>query len=607
MRRRARLGFAAGAFMLAVPVAARSQVVVPPGSEVPIPPKPETDSAQPKRDTIQPPFGRSVAPRTADIGPQYEWNREELFASGAYTLADLLERVPGATSFRTGWLASPKFVAVNGDPGRIRIFYDGLEIDNLDTRNGSLLELSTIDLWMLENVRIERFANELVLHLRSWTVERTDPYTRTDIYTGDENTNIYRGFFGRRFGNGAGVQLGAEQWSSRARRLGGGGDALSFMGRAGVARRLWSVDAFYSSRNAARSVQTTFGSGLSLPAFEGTHSLAYIRLAAGDRTGGPWGELLASKARFAETSPRTAGGPMAIADTADSTTKRFQYLATAGMVRGPFRATVASRIRSVDGETRHSPHARLEFATTIGSVMLFGEQDGFARTKRGDVVARFTPLPFIAVAGAYSITSPDFDDSQPTDEDEEPPLAFPGTSSSRLEVGLRAWRPWVIAGLISRDTALLVPPTVYDTAYVPQYIGRRTGLYAGIRGNVYKALNLDVVGTRWDSAGLYQPRYQARSELYLATRWLSRFPSGNFGLKVAFIHEYRGSVAFPTATGNLRTNASGVMNGLLEIRILRGVASYQVRNIAGENYQIVPDFFMPRAIGIYGIRWEFWN
>jgi hypothetical protein len=98
-----------------------------------------------------------------------------------------------------------------------------------------------------------------------------------------------------------------------------------------------------------------------------------------------------------------------------------------------------------------------------------------------------------------------------------------------------------------------------------------------------------------------------RSELNLNTRWLSRFPGGSFGLKLAAIHEYRGEVRFPTASGFNVTTSSNIVSGLIEIRILRGVASYQVRNVFGENYQIFPDFFMPRSVGVYGLRWEFWN
>jgi hypothetical protein len=154
---------------------------------------------------------------------------------------------------------------------------------------------------------------------------------------------------------------------------------------------------------------------------------------------------------------------------------------------------------------------------------------------------------------------------------------------------------------------VLAPPTVVDTVYHYREVGKRQGLYGGIRGRVYKDINIDVLGTRWDSAGFYQPRFQSRSELNLNTRWMKRFPSGSFGLKLAAIHEYRGVVRFPLAEGFATTSAANVFSALVEIRILRGVATYQVRNIFGQSYQIFPDFFMPRSVGVYGLRWEFWN
>lgn len=601
----ARLGLAVGVFFFAAPQTSQTQVVVPPGSEIPIPPKPKTDSAQAlKPDTTQPPFGRSFGSRTADIGPQYQWGRSEMFASGALTVADLLERVPGMTSFRSGWLASPKYLALNGDLNRVRIYYDGIEMDNLDPGSAPILDLTTIELWTLENVQVERFANELTVYLRSWQVDKTDPYTRIDVFTGDENTNFYRGFYGRRFRSGAGLQLGAQQFSTRAVRLGGGGDALSLMGRVGIARRGWSVDAFALRRSASRVIQPTFSTtgGLSLPPFEGTHSLVYLRAAVGNPAGGPWAQLVASHMQFADKSkhitPSEAFNQRLVADTTDTTTARFQYLASAGMTRGPLRASVSDRIRAFEGNTYHAPTARLELANDYGIVGLHAETDALLRTKRADLVGRLTPVPYIAIAGAMSVSRP-YDGVAVT--------ALPHWTAARLEAGIRLLNPWLIGGFVTRDTAVLAGPMIFDTAYKAVRIGRRQGLYAGLRGKLYKDINLDIVGTRWDSAGFYQPRYQARSEINLVTNWSSRFPSGNFGLKVAFVHDYRSRVLFPTASGNRIAVASGVMSGLLEIRILRGVASYQLRNIVGENYQLVPEFFMPRAINVYGIRWEFWN
>jgi hypothetical protein len=599
----ARLGFVAGAFFVATPVAARAQVVVPPGSEVPIPPKPKTDTvpAAPKPDTIKAAFGRGFGPKTADIGPQYSWNRAEMFATGALTVADLLERVPWATSFRSGWLASPKFVAVNGDLGRIKIFYDGIELDNIDPRNGGILDLNTVQLWTLEAVSVERFANEIRVNLRSWRVDRTDPYTRVDILTGDENTNAYRGFYGKRFDNGAGLQLGGQQYNTRSARLGGGGDALSFMVRTGIARKMWSLDVFEMRTNSSRVIQPTFGEGLSLQPFQANYDLAYIRAGLGDVAGGPWLQLIASTMRLAESSPKHDAGSAStlrlLPDTVDSTTSRNQFLATAGYYRGPLKFSGSDRIRAFDGGIYHTPSGRFEIANNVGMVSLFAEKNNLTRVGRTDAVVMLTPLPIFSVTGSVSTIFPD----------EAVKATNPKYTAARLEAGVRLFKPWLIGGFMTRDTAYLKPPAVFDTAYVARSEGRRNGYFAALRGPLYKDINVDIQGTMWDSAGVYQPRYQARSEVNLITSWLSRFPSGNLGIKIAVVHDYRSSVVFPTSTGSRSTNASGIFSAQVELRILRGVATYQVRNIFGDQYQIIPDFFMPRPISLYGIRWEFWN
>lgn len=613
MIRRSRLGVIVGAFLcIAAPVLS-AQVVVPPSSEVPLPPKPETDSAKPKPDTIKAPFGRQPLPHTADIGPQYEWDREAMYASGAYTLADLLERIPGATSFRTGWIMSPKFVAFNGDLQRVRVFLDGLEVDNLDTRNGSLLDLTTIDLFTLEHVAVERFGNELRVDLRSWRVTRTEPYTRTDIYTGDEDTNIYRGFYGKRFGSGFGLQLAGQQWSTRSNRFGGGGDALSFLARAGIARKNWSVDAYATRRNGARATQPTFGDGLSLQPFEGTHTVAYVRGAVGNQSGGPWAEAIASYMKLAEESdfvtPGDAITKQLRADTTDTTTHRAQYLITAGFTRGPLVVSIADRIRAFTGDIYNSPEIHLGLAAKIGIIDLRAERDGVRERTRFEGAFRLTPVSFLALGGGVSYERPNgVFDVPPSAEDQAGFAAIlPKSTSARVEAGVKVWNPWLLGGYITRDTAILEPLTVIDTAYQYRRIGKRSGVYAGLRGQLYKDLNIDVIATRWDSASFYQPRDQVRAELFLNTRWLRRFPSGTFGLKLAAIHEYRGDVRFPTADGFRTAAASNITTGLVEIRILRGVASYQARNVFARTWQIVPDFYMHRTINIYGLRWEFWN
>jgi len=599
---RARLGLLAGAFFVGVPVAARGQVVPAPGSEVPIPPKPATDSAKPKPDTIKARFGRSRDPVTADIGTQYTWNREELFATGALSVADFLDRIPGALTFRSGWLASYKFAAINGDVNRVRVFYDGLELDNLDTRTAPLLDLNTVQLWTLERISIERLGGEVRIHLRSWQADRTAPYTRVDVSTGDEDSNIYRGYYGKRFQNNAGVQFAGQQFNTTSARFGGGGDGLSLLARVGTGGTRWSVDAYALRSQRTRVVQPTFGAGMSIPGYSGTQSLAYLRGAWGQVGDGPWIEAIASVSRLQENSkrvlPTQAASFRIIADSADTTTRIQQYVVSGGFARGPAQLSATDRIRSRDGISTHSPSGRLELDWRYALLSLFAEHDAFRDANRADVVARLTPVPFAAVTGAVTRITATGDAI----------AGEPDVTSARIEGGVRIFRTWVSAGFMTRDTALLQPLRVFDTAYVPTSVGLKSGAFLAIRGPIYGALGVDIIATRWAASDAYRPLQHARSEINLITRWLSRFPSGNFNIHAAVVHEYRGLTQFPVRDGFVRTTeVSNVFSGLLEIKILRGIISYQARNFNGKVHQIVPDFYMHRAINLYGVRWEFWN
>jgi hypothetical protein len=121
------------------------------------------------------------------------------------------------------------------------------------------------------------------------------------------------------------------------------------------------------------------------------------------------------------------------------------------------------------------------------------------------------------------------------------------------------------------------------------------------------ALNADIIATQWAAADAYRPQYQIRSELNVNTRgsrgsqWKFRSHGRPWCTTIA------ARARFPTAEGNRVTESSNVFSALLEIRILRAVISYQIRNMASQIYQLVPDLYMHRVINLYGVRWEFVN
>jgi hypothetical protein len=589
----------AGALLYAAASVARAQVVQPPASEVPIPVKPKTDSGPDsvKADTIKAPIGRFADPALYEIGPQYEWNRGQLFATGALSVVDLLDRIPGVTTFRSGWLATPQTALHNGDFRRVRIFYDGLEIDNLDSRTGGVLDLSSVQLWSLEHLSIERSASELRIYMRSWRVDNTDPYTRVDVATGNEDTNLYRGFYGKRFDNGGVLQLGGQQFGVTSPRFAGRGDALSLLTRVGVAKKTWSVDGYVLRHHPTRDIQRGLARPSVLP-LDATYTDAYVRGSAGHEDGGPWVSLTVGSLGFRGTTGVDRGvSAQPFGDTLERRASETQYAVSGGYTLGALRLELEDRLRSLHANRYNTTSGRADFVSPIGVISAFVEHDGFRATTNADVGIRAQPLPFFAVSGsvARSMLTGGLQ-SGSTDA-----TAFRG------EAALRLFGPWISGGFISADRSQGLAPVAYDTLFLPTSPGRISAVTGSIRGPIGRGFGIDAWVVKWSPTGTYTPEYQSRSELSYGSTFPKAFPRGDFDLRVSGVYEYRSHVAFPTAAGDVRTEVAKTISAMLEIRIMRAVITYQQRNILAYQYQIVPGFEMPRVLAIYGVRWDFWN
>ena len=584
-------------------------MVTPPVSQVPIPPKPTTDStsdsarvkadsAKVKIDSIKAPIGRFADPLTYEIGTQYDWNRAQLFATGALTLVDLLDRIPGITTFRSGWLSTPQTATFNGDFRRVRVFYDGLEIDNLDNTSGGVLDLSTIQIWTLEHLTIERSASELRLYMRSWRVDNTDPYTRVDVATGNEDTNLYRGFYGKRYDNGGVLQLGGQQYGVASPRFSGSGDALSLLGRVGIARKGWSNDGFVNRLRATRDIERAALGRPPILSLDETTTNAYVRAAVGAASGGPWAQVtVASLAFKGTTGPDRNVSATSQPDTLERRRLENQYNVSGGYTAGPARLEISDRLRARSGTSTNSISGRLDLATRLGLLSGFAEHDGFHGTTNADVGARLQPVPFLALSGSVATSKPNGG----------PASALASTTTFRGEAGLRVLGPWISAGMITTNKTQGLAPLVYDTLLFPTPAGRATARTISIRGPLGRGFGIDSWFASWDQARDYLPQYQSRSEINFTNNFLKRFPRGDFEVHAAGIFEYRESTIFPLAAGDVRTPAAKTLSALLEFRILRAVISYQQRNILGYPYSVIPGFDMPRVLAVYGVRWDFWN
>ena len=232
---------------------------------------------------------------------------------------------------------------------------------------------------------------------------------------------------------------------------------------------------------------------------------------------------------------------------------------------------------------------------------LYGERDALDSALKADAIVRLAPFSRLSLTGAAGFTRPDDATGRPQ------------SLTLRGEGAIRLGHLWVGGGAIVRDTALLRPPTAHDPAFAAIVLPRTTGAFASARGRLFGAFYADAYGIQWEKAAYYVPRQEARSEVGVSGRWLRRFPSGNFGFKLAGIFDYRSAVFFPVldqGTGQITptfTTSSKVLGTLLEIRIVNATLTYQLRNALGYLYQQVPGYDMPRTVNFYGVRWEFTN
>jgi hypothetical protein len=597
-----------------------------------------------KKDTIKAPLARSEAPPILEIGPQRIYDRTAMFATGAQSLSELLGRVPGITEFAAGGIGAPVVLASQGDLRRIRLFLDGLELDPMDRRARGVAPINDLPLHALEEVRIERGAEEVRVYARTWRVDRTVPYTRADIGTGDQNTNQYRAFFGRRYDHGEVLQVSAEQFTTQPDNSLPSSDALNLMGRLGITRGPWSADGLIEHSHKNRASWRGTGDDDErthiIDGIETNRSTAYLRLGNGDPDRGRWMQLIASAHSYLGKPRSSTSVGTGIDSTAlgDSAAYESQYLVTGGVTRGPVQVSGAERFRVGGTRTSHVASGR---ASAVGgpiALSLFAEGQSYLNPSRYEGTAKFSLLDRIAVTGSASRTGGGtfdrlfveprsaavFTDSGTFDLSRLGPFVAPDTSeviryqlaprtNLRAEAGIRVRDLWITGGIMRRGPTTLLAPAEFDTAYQKRpaiAIEREaTARTASIRGRLWKAVYADVWGVAWsDSTGFYRPQYQTRSELYLQTNLLDKFPRGNFGILTSLSHEYRSSSRFPVSSDSIAV-APGfrVIAFKLEIRVATAVVTYQFRNLLQEKYAMVPGFNMPRQTQFYGVRWDFWN
>ncbi len=570
-------------------------------------------------DTLKAPIARFEIPNTFELTGRLSLTREQILSSNAPNLADLLDRVPGVTSFRSGWLGGVHVASYQSDFARIRYFVDGVELDALQPRDGGVLDLTDVPLWTLDGLVIERVAGEVRVWMQSWSTDRTTAYTRADVFTGDLNTNGFRALFARRYRNGLALQFGGQQVATQtgrvsalsnagSQRSAGDGSQQMVNVRLGWARGLWTADLYANGSTRDRDPQTAREDFTDLPAFKGNRREGYARVAYGDTARGLWGHGIVNLLRtridgIRSTTPPTNGDTEVDSARSDTIAGRTQQIVALGYRANVWQVSVLDRVRPVAGVSIHAPAARASIGNARFGVGGYGEYGGLDSTRRIDVTGRALVFPWLGITGSFSDRTPTGDRDGLS------------TQNVRLEGALRYRGVWISAGGIQAKGAEFNTPVLLGTESVRLTDpSTATGVTGSVHGKVYKDLSLDMGFERWNTPQFGRPKLRVRTEVALISEWRRKFPKGQFGVDARVTHEWRDRVPFFFATSTTTAPADirnaerySMFTGQLQLRLQRASLFYVYRNLTGNAYEQIPGLTMPPAVQMYGMRWEFFN
>ena len=572
-----------------------------------------------KGDTVKSPLARFEMPADLDQSTRLRFTREEILQTGAENLTDLLDKVPGVTTYRSGWIAGLHAASYMGDGARIRLFLDGVELDPIGERRRGLEDLTDIQLWTLDELVIERAPGEVRVWMRTWTVTKTVPYTRVDIFTGDLNTNAFRGQFARRWRNGLLLQLGGQQIATQSGRVSafttsgltsgrGDGTVQGFLFRTGWSRGKLSVDAFAEAVTRDRDAHTASEGFQNLPSYKGQRRNGYLRAGYGDTTRGLWANVMVQALREKLDKPDSIevlkdSLTQLVLDTlkiqTDTVHGRTQQLLAVGYRAGNWQVSLTDRVRVEPGYSQHAPAVRAGMTIGMLDLGVWAEQNGRDSTGRADAFVRARPNDWLRVTTSYSRRSPESDTQRPTN------------TALRAEGALRFRRLWLGGGIIRSDLFTYSSMPLLGTPVGEFNAAATQGILGSVQGNLYKSIRLDLQAIHWNTGQFNRPRTDLHAELALMTDWRKKFPKGEFSINTRLIYDRRDGVPFaygtPAEVTIERTEPAQVVVGLLEIRIQQATLFYQYRNLTGGAYEQIRGITMPPAVQLYGVRWIFFN
>jgi hypothetical protein len=553
------------------------------------------------------------------------WDQEEIMATGAATLAELVAEVPGVVTLMAGDYGTPLAITAFGvGGGRIRLIRDGFEVFPLE---GGVADLDRVGLVGIERVRLLRAMGELVIELTSLRHREARPYSLIEAGNGDLDTNMLRGAFANPDALGGSVAVAIERSDSRGARGDEPGNRTGAWMRyqlhrgndAGLAldfRRMASETeaSVYAStvrrtdlavRGRARLAEGLTGEaywGRSVHRVEdereryeregGTRSQIGLRTAWSGRGFSATGAYR----RYGEDFP---GSRLDLA-LGGERPEAGGFAVELGRAAWPDVSTGAKRIRA--------------WTRPVGGLSLFGSwESGTYGSRTGPLLDIEPTLP----DDSLGVQEPD---SVVTDSLSAPLFHVTDRTASRLGAQFR-WKDAVVSGAMLRLEADSLLPLAIEPDREGSVLagGERTGWE--VWGRVPTPLDgLYVEGSlqQWDEAWSYMPKRIYHGAFAYHKTFLE---SGNFELWWALGVRGRDPMTvrqvLPEAEGEegegpLPQLPSVPFSQSWYLRLQMRIVSLRVFVVwenftVRRNLQDFPDRLLPITRAVYGLRWTMWN
>jgi len=528
------------------------------------------------------------------------FDRDALWFSGALTLGELLQRIPGAMLVRAGWFGRAEVIHYAGQgASSVSLVLDGFDLDPIGA-DSTGLDLSQIDLGLLRRVEVEVLPSQLRVYLFTDGQAVRKARTETSFATGDASTSSYLIRYLNRWKNGTGLGLGVNYLGTNGAVTSPGRSSElgvwlkgSWMPapRFGVEYQLLSLSV---NRDSFGLVDPT-GQPVAPPIGKSHRTDLFFR------------GFIASRADGMGLRFDALVGSTSYSDTSKALDRNaLQGAAIASYRAGHWSSELTARVRDtptpVEIELRGaaSPLAPL----TLSGYLLSRAHLAGRQSREAALEAEFRPWRALTLHGAVRAR-----------DEVAAPVILTDTAQrvTDLAAGVAlATRPFDLDLTYTRHGAFAPPVYGAFGKVVPAYpalgVQTATATFA-LRPTAYLTLSGWYRHPLDRSSSAYEPPHHSRIWATFRSRLLPILRRGAFD----FVAE--GAVE-GWSHGALGADASGapiVLKGAtaldwrLEMRLLGAALFWTFRNADIERYYVVPGAFMPRAIQRYGVRWEFTN